>query len=494
MKKGWHTRPFYPRMPFVPSPNLQLTMLKAPGAINSVHALGKGIAMLDGFMEPLAPELVFSVGAALVLLAGVLTLAVLRLRRKNALLRLTLNNTPQALCVWDPHGRLLLCNERYINMYGMSADVVKPGATLREIIEHRAAIGRFKGDIDAWVEGIRERIAAQAVASNRYTDADGRVIEIAEQPLPDGSLVATHHDVTEQVAVEEKRTALAAEEKRRVAIDGAIATFRQNMDRVLRIVNDSSASLKVTASSLFAASGQTSQRAETAVQASNEASTNVTIAATAADEMATSINEISRQLSQTTDAVRIAVKEARSTNEGIKGLADAAQKIGDVVELIRTIAGQTNLLALNATIEAARAGEAGRGFAVVASEVKSLAVQTAKATEDISAQILSVQGSTDHAVEAIGRITERMQGIEQFASAVAAAVEEQNAVTGEISHNVTSAANGTRDIVVVLDQVARAATDTRTTAETVLRTCASVESAVSNMRDEVESFLKKVAV
>ena len=197
---------------------------------------------------------------------------------------------------------------------------------------------------------------------------------------------------------------------------------------------------------------------------------------------------------QTTDAVRIAFREAQATNDGIKGLADAAQKIGDVVELIRTIAGQTNLLALNATIEAARAGESGRGFAVVASEVKSLAVQTAKATEEISSQILSVQASTGNAVEAIARITERMQGIERFTSAVAAAVEQQNAVTGEISHNVSSAANGTQDVVVVLDQVARAATDTRATAETVLRNCGQVEDAVANMRDEVDNFLKKVAV
>ena len=152
--------------------------------------------------------------------------------------------------------------------------------------------------------------------------------------------------------------------------------------------------------------------------------------------------------------VRLAVGEADATNDGIKGLADAAQKIGDVVELIRTIAGQTNLLALNATIEAARAGESGRGFAVVASEVKSLAVQTAKATEEISGQIQSVQTSTTTAVEAIRRITSRMQEIDQVSSAVAAAVEEQNAVTSAITHNVASAAHATNDVVAVLDQVA----------------------------------------
>jgi methyl-accepting chemotaxis protein len=450
-------------------------------------------AMADGLWGPITPALsVLLIGLAAMLV--VLGAACLRLRRQNTRLRLALDNTPQGLCMWDPHGRLLLCNERYVNMYGMSPAIVKPGATLREIVEHRAAIGNFSGDINAWVNGIRQRIAAQELGSHTFTATDGRVIEIAEQPLPDGSLVATHHDVTVQHSIEKERAAHAVDEKRRALIEGAITAFRQSMDSVLRTVNESAASMKLTASSLFAASGQTSQRAESAVQASNEASTNVATAATAADEMASSIGEISRQLVRTTDAVRLAVGEAQSTNEDIRGLADAAQKIGDVVELIRTIAGQTNLLALNATIEAARAGESGRGFAVVASEVKSLAVQTAKATEEISNQILSVQGSTGNAVEAIARITDRMQEIERFTSAVAAAVEQQNAVTGEISHNVTSAANGTQDIVVVLDQVARAATDTRATAETVLRSCGQVEQAVANMRDEVDHFLKKVAV
>ncbi len=448
--------------------------------------------MANGLWGSITPTLgLLLIGLVLLLLLGV---ASLRMRRQNRRLRLALDNTPQGLCMWDPHGRLLLCNQRYVDMYGMSPAIVKTGATLREIVEHRAAIGNFSGDIDAWVNGVRQRIAAQKHGSHTVTATDGRVIEIAEQPLPDGSLVATHHDVTVQHSIEKERAAHALEDKRRATVEGAITAFRQSMDGVLRTVNDSAASMKLTASSLFASSGQTSQRAEGALQASNDASTNVATAATAADEMASSIGEISRQLMRTTDAVRHAVSEAQSTNEDIKGLADAAQKIGDVVELIRTIAGQTNLLALNATIEAARAGESGRGFAVVASEVKSLAVQTAKATEDISSQILSVQGSTGSAVDAIARMTERMQEIERFTSAVAAAVEQQNAVTGEISHNVSSAANGTQEIVVVLDQVARAATDTRATAETVLRTCGEVEQAVANMRNEVDHFLKKVAV
>jgi len=192
--------------------------------------------------------------------------------------------------------------------------------------------------------------------------------------------------------------------------------------------------------------------------------------------------------------VRLAVDEAQGANEDIEVLAKTAQNIGAVVKLIRNIAGQTNLLALNATIEAARAGEAGRGFAVVASEVKSLAVQTAKATEDISSQILDVQNSTGKAVEAIGRIAHRMQQIDNHTSAVAHSVQQQSAATGEISQNVVGAAEGTKLIVSVLSEVAGATTETQQSAQSVLTASESVEEVAANMRSEVESFLTKVAV
>jgi methyl-accepting chemotaxis protein len=165
-----------------------------------------------------------------------------------------------------------------------------------------------------------------------------------------------------------------------------------------------------------------------------------------------------------------------------------------VVKLIQDVTGQINLLALNATIEAARAGEAGRGFAVVASEVKSLAVQTGKATEEIAAQIAGVQTSTGGAVEAIRRIVERMQEINHHTTAVSAAVHEQNAATGEITQNVTGAASGTKEIVIALSEVAGAATETRGSAETVLATSEAVEKAADDLRVEVEGFLEKVAV
>src|SRR5438034_7111704 len=189
-----------------------------------------------------------------------------------------------------------------------------------------------------------------------------------------------------------------------------------------------------------------------------------------------------------------AVGQARVTNDRVSELSKAAGRIGDVVELINTIAEQTNLLALNATIEAARAGEAGRGFAVVASEVKSLAVQTAKATEEIASQILAVQGSTTTAVGAIRNIAGRMKEISSYTTAVAASVEQQNAATSEISDNVAGAAAGTGTMAAVLSDVAGAATATRSSAETVLSASRSVENAVAKLRGEVETFLGKVAV
>jgi methyl-accepting chemotaxis protein len=265
------------------------------------------------------------------------------------------------------------------------------------------------------------------------------------------------------------------------------------VEKLLASVGDSATAMRSTAAALFGSSELTSQRAESAVQAFNEASTNVETAAVAADELSRSIAEISRQLSQTSDIVRLTTDEARATDGEIAGLASGAQKIGDVIKLIRSIAGQTNLLALNATIEAARAGEAGRGFAVVASEVKSLAVQTAKATEEIASHILAVQNSTSGAVDAIRQIASRMQEINQYTTAVAAAVEQQNSATGEISHNVASAAQGTGEVVAVLGEVAGAATETRSSAEVVRDASRTVETAVSNLRSEVEEFLAKVA-
>ncbi len=434
--------------------------------------------------------------AALAVLGMSIVAAVMdrHLRERYDDVAIALNNMSQGLVMYDGAERLIIFNERYIEMYGLSADVVKFGAAFLEILRHRVALGNLSDDVETYRKNLLE-IFARGETMNKVVDSErGRKIRVINKLLPGGGWVGTHEDITETWELERQRADLSAKEGRRRSSDLAISSFRERVESVLSVVTDSANTMKSTASTLLDLSGQASQRAEGAVQASNEASANVRTAATAADEMAESIGEISQQIGRTNDVVRLAVNEAETTNGEIAGLADAAQKIGDVVKLIRNIAGQTNLLALNATIEAARAGEAGRGFAVVASEVKSLAVQTAKATEDIARQILAVQGSSGSAVEAIRKISERMREINTYASAVAVSVRQQNAATGEISHNVANAARGTNMVVSVLSEVAGAATATRTSAETVLAASQSVETAIGKLRAEVESFLGKVAV
>jgi methyl-accepting chemotaxis protein len=407
---------------------------------------------------------------------------------------IALDNMSQGLCMFGPDERLIITNNRYIEMYGLSRDVVKPGVPFIELLRHRVALGNLSDDAERYRINLLE-LLARGETMNRIVDSGrGRKIRVINKPLAGGGWVGTHEDVTERWELEKQRDDISAQESRRAMIDAAISAFRERVEDVLRVVSDSAGAMKSTAAILFESSEQASQRAISAVKTANDASANVKSSAAAADEMSGSIGEIGQQIGRTTEVVRAAVQEAQATNEQITGLAEAAQKIGDVVKLIRNIAGQTNLLALNATIEAARAGEAGRGFAVVAGEVKSLAVQTAKATEDIAKQILAVQASTTNAVEAISKFSERMREINAYASAVATSVGQQNAATNEISRNVASAARGTSMVVTVLNEVAGAATSARSSAETVLGAAQSVEAAVGKLRGEVECFLSKVAV
>jgi methyl-accepting chemotaxis protein len=378
-------------------------------------------------------------------------------------------------------------------MYGLTREQAYPGCHLRDLLEYRQASGTFFVDIDEYVAAAKRRVIEGKIFNN-VVEVKGRIISIANRPIEGGGWVSTHEDITELRQADQERDRMNAQEQHRAAVDAAIAAFRPRIEAMLRTVGDNAVAMRATATSLFAASRKTSQRAEGAVHTSNEASVNVEIAASAAEELSSSISEISRQLGQTNNLVGIAVGEAGLTNKQIGSLAHAARKIGTVVKLIQDVAGQTNLLALNATIEAARAGEAGRGFAVVASEVKSLAVQTAKATEEIASQIAAVQSSTSAAVEAIGRIADRMQEISKFTAAAAASVTQQNAATGEITQNVASAAKGTKEIVSVLGDVAGAATETRGSAETVLAASQAVETAAADLRSEVEGFLQKVAI
>jgi methyl-accepting chemotaxis protein len=436
------------------------------------------------------------VALAAALCIGVLAITGFLYKRRslhNGRLVDALDNMSQGLCMFDAQTRIVVVNRRYLDMYALSPQVVRPGITLRQLIEHRKQTGLFTGDIDDYCRKIVEGIRTGNNYAIYVSASDGRIVFAKNEPLPNGGWVSTHEDVTEQRRAEEERSAIHDQEERRAVIDAGITAFRPRAETLLSSVSDSAAAMRSTASALFGFSDRTTQRSASVLQAFNEASINVETAAVAADELSQSIDEISRQLTHTSDIVAQATEEARATDGEIANLADGAQKIDDVVTLIRDIAGQTNLLALNATIEAARAGEAGKGFAVVATEVKSLAVQTAKATEEIANHIMAVQGSTTGAVDAIRQIAARMQEINHYTAAVAAAVVEQNAATGEISHNVASAAQGTGHVVAVLGEVKNAATETRNSAEVVRDASQTVETAVAGLRLEVEDFLAKVA-
>jgi methyl-accepting chemotaxis protein len=426
------------------------------------------------------------------LAAGGAGVAFLRARRRVGQMATALENMSQGLCMFDAGQRLVLCNRSYLKMYDLSPDVVKPGCTLRQLLQYRIKRGAFTADPDQYIANLMASLA-QGKPTHQVVETGELVVSMVNTPMPDGGWVVTHEDITAQHKAEHERASLSQQEARRRAADAAIASFRERVEAVLKTFGDSAAAMKATASALSGSSEKTSHRAEGAASASNEASTNVTTAATAAEELLRSIAEISRQLGHTTEVVGHAASEAKSTNDQVAGLAKAAQKIGDVVKLIQAIAEQTNLLALNATIEAARAGESGKGFAVVASEVKSLAVQTAKATKEIDGQISAVQAMTAGAVEAIGRIAARMQEINMHASSVAASVGQQNAATSEITHNVASAAKETREVAAVLGEVAGAIAETSSSAQMLLAAADAVEAAAVNLRGEVDSFLRQVA-
>lgn len=264
-------------------------------------------------------------------------------------------------------------------------------------------------------------------------------------------------------------------------------TITENIRDLIKVVGSAATELQATAESMAATAEETSRQSQSVAAASEQATNNVNTVAAATEEMANSVAEIGRQVSQSATIAKRAVDEADRTNTTVSGLADAAQKIGDVVKLISDIASQTNLLALNATIEAARAGDAGKGFAVVASEVKSLANQTAKATEDIAAQIGGIQETTKGTVEAIKSISTTIAEISQIAAAIASAVEEQGAATQEISRNITEAAAGTQEVSSNISGVNEAATETGRAAGEVLS--AANELAQRILQGEVQKFL-----
>jgi methyl-accepting chemotaxis protein len=290
----------------------------------------------------------------------------------------------------------------------------------------------------------------------------------------------------------EQQAERAAKEQRSARVENLVHTFEANVGALIDLLSSASAELESTAKSMSSTASETGQEAITAATAAAQVNAGVQTVAATVEQLTASISEIGRQVDQSGQITDQAVEHAQRTDTIVRALVTNTQKIGQVVDLITGIAGQTNLLALNATIEAARAGDAGKGFAVVASEVKSLAQQTAKATEEIAAQIAEVQGSTAGVVDAITRITETIREVSTIAVAIGAAVGQQRAAATEIARSVQQTAVSTQQVTGNIAHVSQIANDTGRAAHRVLDAAGDLSGQAVKLSAEVTNFTKEV--
>ena len=338
------------------------------------------------------------------------------------------------------------------------------GARMQELAE-----GRLDGEIPGAGRG--DEIGAMAATVQIFKDNALRIRGLEQ-------------------AESEVQARAAAE--RRAAMENIASDFERSVTGIVRSVATAAAGMQTTAQSMTATASDASARAATVGAASQSSSDNVGTVAAAAEELSSSVTEISRQVVRSSEIASKAVGDAERTNATVGALSTGAEKIGEVVKLIHSIAAQTNLLALNATIEAARAGDSGRGFAVVASEVKALANQTAKATEEISAQVAAMQASTSEAVASIGGITETIAQMSEITVSISSAVEQQGGATREIARNIQSVAAGSSEISANIGGVTTAAAATGKAASEVLSNARELDNQSGMLRSAVDEFLVKV--
>ncbi|MDI4233364.1 methyl-accepting chemotaxis protein [Bradyrhizobium sp. Arg237L] len=335
------------------------------------------------------------------------------------------------------------------------------------------------------MQRIAEGSLDEAVEETSRRDEIGRMaetLEVLRQTAITARALEAEQVATKQRSEKEKRDALIALADR----------FDASVGQLVGLMASGSSELEATAKSMSSTAEGTNHRAAVVGSAATEASSRVQTVASAAEELSSSISEISRQVAQSANVTGRAVESARRTDTIVRALADGAQQIEHVAELISSIAEQTNLLALNATIEAARAGEAGRGFAVVASEVKTLASQTAEATKEIATRIAQIQGATKEAVEAIDGITATIEEVSTIATSIGSAIEQQGAATAEIARSVSQTAEATKEVTTNIGGVSAAANETGNAAGLVLTAASNLSKQAEQLSGEVSTFLAGV--
>jgi PAS domain-containing protein/uncharacterized protein YoxC len=402
--------------------------------------------------------------------------------------RVAFDSSPIAMLIRQ-NGVYVHCNDACLHILGArdKAQVIEVGPRARA--PERQPDGRLTNDVfkecaDVLKQG--KTFHYQGLAGRRLdTDAPFHVDAyfVPARYRGDDAVLAYLVDASARIRIttEARHQTQQIAQQFEVTIGGLVGSLASTADE-----------MRTASQGMSKTAGHASSQASSVLAKVQEASGNVQIVAAATEELSSSVSEIARQATQSTEIASEAVAAANRTNTTVQGLSTAAQKIGDVIKLISDIASQTNLLALNATIEAARAGEAGRGFAVVASEVKSLASQTAKATEDISAQVAAMQSATSEVVDAIKNIGGTIGAMNEIATSIAAAVEEQGAATQEIARNVQATASGTDQMTTSISGATRAASEVGTAASQVAGLADELGGQTETLRANVDHFLASI--